>query len=68
MIMKVGKVPSPATGIPRGYYYAMIPITFLFTIFYGVVNILKEFIDIPQPVKGYKDDYELGMANAEGDA
>ncbi|WP_320121167.1 TRAP transporter small permease [uncultured Sphaerochaeta sp.] len=66
MIMKVGKVPSPATGIPRGYYYAMIPISFLFTIFYGVVNILKEFIDIPQPVKGYKDDYELGMTNAEG--
>ena len=66
MIMKVGKVPSPATGIPRGYYYAMIPISFLFTIFYGVVNILKEFIDIPQPVKGYKDDFELGMTNAEG--
>ena len=66
MIMKVGKVPSPATGIPRGYYYAMIPISFLFTIFYGVVNILKEFIDIPEPVKGYKDDYELGMTNAEG--
>ncbi|WP_319755943.1 TRAP transporter small permease [uncultured Sphaerochaeta sp.] len=66
MIMKVGKVPSPATGIPRGYYYAMIPISFLFTAFYGVVNILKEFIDIPEPVKGYKDDYELGMADAEG--
>lgn len=66
MIMKVGKVPSPATGIPRGYYYAMIPISFLFTTFYGVVNILKEFIDIPQPVKGYKDDYELGMTNTEG--
>lgn len=66
MIMKVGKVPSPATGIPRGYYYAMIPISFLFTTFYGVVNILKEFIDIPQPVKGYKDDYELGLTNAEG--
>lgn len=68
MIMKVGKVPSPATGIPRGYYYAMIPISFLFTTFYGVVNILKEFIDIPQPVKGYKDDYELGMTNTEGGA
>ncbi len=68
MIMKVGKVPSPATGIPRGYYYAMIPITFLLTIFYGVVNILKEFFDIPEPVKGYKDDYELGMIDAEGDA
>ncbi|MDC7229024.1 MAG: TRAP transporter small permease [Sphaerochaetaceae bacterium] len=66
MIMKVGKVPSPATGIPRGYYYAMIPISFLFTTFYGVVNILKEFIDIPQPVKGYKDDYELGMSDTEG--
>jgi len=66
MIMKVGKVPSPATGIPRGYYYAMIPISFLFTIFYAVVNILKEFIDIPEPVKGYKDDYELDLANAGG--
>jgi hypothetical protein len=44
----------------------MIPISFLFTIFYAVVNILKEFIDIPEPVKGYKDDYELGLTNAGG--
>ncbi len=67
MIMKVGKVPSPATGIPRGYYYAIIPISFLFTIFYGVLNILKEFIEIPEPEKGYKEDFELGFANAEGE-
>lgn len=68
MIMKVGKVPSPATAIPRGYYYAMIPISFVCTTFYGIVNILREFVDIPDPVKGYKDDFELGMSEAEGDA
>lgn len=67
MIMKVGNVPSPATGIPRGYYYAIIPISFLFTIFYGVVNILKEFVDIPEPEKWYKEDFELGFADTEGE-
>ncbi len=68
MIMKVGRVPSPATGILRGYYYAMIPISFVFTAFYGVVNILKEYMDIPEPTKGYKDDFELGISVIEGDA
>lgn len=67
MIAKVGKVPSPATGIKRGYYYAMIPISFVFTTFYGVLNILKQFIDIPEPQKGYKEDFELGFVDEEGE-
>ena len=67
MIDKVGKVPSPATGIIRGVYYAIMPISFVFTAFYAVVNILREFIELPDPVKGYKEDFELGFAELEGD-
>lgn len=61
MIQKVGRVPSPATGISRGWYYAIMPISFVFTIFYSVVNIIGQFIDIPEPDKGFEDDSELGF-------
>lgn len=67
MIQKVGKVPSPATGIRRGYYYCMMPISFICTAFYALVNILREFIVIPDPEKGYKEDFELGLSAIEGD-
>lgn len=63
IINKVGKVPSPATGIPKGVYYSIIPISFLITIFYSIVNILGEFIHIDEPVKGFLDDSEAGNQN-----
>ena len=68
MIQKVGKVTSPATGIARGYYYSLMPISFVITIFYAVVNILKLYIHIDEPIKGYKEDFELGLEVMEGDA
>ncbi|HKL60600.1 MAG TPA: TRAP transporter small permease [Sphaerochaeta sp.] len=68
MIQKVGGVVSPATGIARGYYYSLMPISFVFTIFYAIVNILKLYMHIDEPVKGYKEDFELGMEVMEGDA
>ncbi len=61
MISKVGRVTSPATGIMRGWYYAIIPTSFVFTIFYSVVDIVGQFIPIPAPVKGFEDDSELGF-------
>jgi TRAP-type C4-dicarboxylate transport system permease small subunit len=61
MIAKVGRVPSPATGIKRGWYYAIIPVSFLFTIFYAAVDIAGQFIVIPPPNKGFMDDSELGF-------
>ena len=61
MIAKVGKVPSPATVSKRGWYYAIIPISFVFTIFYSVVDIVGQFISIPSPNKGFEDDSELGF-------
>ena len=67
MIQKVGKVPSPATGIRRGYYYAIMPISFVCTAFYAFVNIVREFIVLPDPQKGYKEDFELGLLSTEGD-
>lgn len=68
MIQKVGKVPSVATSIPRGYYYSLMPISFVISIFYSVINILKLFIHIEDPVKGYQDDFELGLEVMEGEA
>ncbi|HPY11573.1 MAG TPA: TRAP transporter small permease [Sphaerochaeta sp.] len=61
MIAKVGKVPSPATGIKRGWYYAIIPVSFVFTIFYSVVDIVGQFISIPAPDKADMGDSELGF-------
>ena len=66
MIAKVGEVPSPATKIPRGYYYAIMPISFVITIFYALVNIAKHFVPIVDPIKGYKEDFELDQELSEG--
>ncbi len=68
IIQKVGNVPSPATGIPRGYYYSLMPISFVVSIFYAFSNILKLFIPIVEPVKGYKDDLDLLLDIEKGDA
>ena len=59
LMQKVGGVPSPATGIQRGVYYAMIPITFVLTMWYAVIGIIGQFIPITEPEKGYKDDLDL---------
>ena len=59
MIQKVGGVPSPATGIQRGVYYSMIPITSVLTIWYSLVGIVGQFMPIADPEKRYKDDLEL---------
>ena len=48
-IAKVGKVPSPATGIPNGLFYLIVPISFGFTIFYALVGVISEFIPIAPP-------------------
>ncbi len=48
-ISKVGKVPSPATGLPNGLFYFIMPISFSFTIFYAFVNIIAEYIPIDPP-------------------
>lgn len=49
-IKKVGKVPSPATGIPNGIFYLIVPVSFGLTILYAVADILAEFIQIDQPI------------------
>lgn len=66
IINKVGKVPSPATGIQKGIYYSIIPISFCITIFYSLVNMASEFFSIEKPHKGYKDDFELGDELVQG--
>jgi TRAP-type C4-dicarboxylate transport system permease small subunit len=48
-IARVGKVPSPATGISNGTFYTIVPISFGITIFYAIVQILSEFMPIDPP-------------------
>lgn len=66
MIQKVGKVPSPATGIIKGVYYSMVPISFLLTIFYAVIDSIGQFRPVVAPMKGYKDDDEIPMDSLDG--
>ena len=66
MIQKVGRVPSPATGIIKGVYYSMVPISFLLTIFYAVVDSIGQFKPVVAPMKGYKDDDELPVDSLGG--
>jgi len=49
-ISRVGKVPSPATGIPNGLFYIMVPLSLGFTVFYALVDILAEFMPIDPPL------------------
>jgi TRAP-type C4-dicarboxylate transport system permease small subunit len=48
-IARVGKVPSPATGITNGTFYTIVPISFGITIFYAIVQILSEFMLVDPP-------------------
>ncbi len=66
MIQKVGRVPSPATGIIKGVYYSMVPISFLLTIFYAIVDSIGQFKPVVAPMKGYKDDDELPVDSLGG--
>jgi len=59
-ISKVGKIPSPATGVPNGTFYLVVPISFAFTIFYAIINILAEFISIDPPTtKSRYEEYSV---------
>ncbi len=59
LMIKVGSTPSPATGIPRGVYYTMIPITSALTLWYCFVGVLAQYRDIDDPEKEYMDDFDL---------
>ncbi len=59
LMKKVGSTPSPATGIPRGAYYTMMPITFALTLWYCFVGVLSQYRHIEAPEKEYKDDLDL---------
>lgn len=67
MMQKVGGIPSAATGIKKGIYYSIMPISFTFAIFYCLTNILSLFIDIPEAKKGFQDDSELGFIQEKGE-
>lgn len=61
-IARVGAVPSPATGIPNGFFYTMVPISFGITIFYAAVRILAQFARIDPPSTTSKFDGEVDPA------
>lgn len=55
----VGSTVSPASGIRTGVFYAMVPVSFCLTIFYCIVDILNNFIDVEPANAGYFDDAKL---------
>lgn len=61
-IARVGAVPSPATGIPSGFFYTMVPISFGITIFYAAVQILAQFAQIDPPSAKSRFDGEVDPA------
>lgn len=61
-IARVGAVPSPATGIPNGSFYTMVPVSFGITIFYAAVRILSEFVPIDPPATKSRFDGEADPA------
>ncbi|MDA3955625.1 TRAP transporter small permease [Oceanispirochaeta sp.] len=53
-IDKVGDVRSPGMQVPTKYLYVMVPISSVLSIFYALVNILKDFMHIDKPEYGYE--------------
>ncbi|MGD1818252.1 MAG: TRAP transporter small permease [Pleomorphochaeta sp.] len=62
-ISMVGSTVSPASGIPMGIFYLMVPISFILTIFYCAIDILGHFIKIDPAISGYFDDADLPEEN-----
>lgn len=58
-IASVGSTPSPSSGIPFGYFYAIVPISSVISIFYAVINILSTFVPIQDAETGYFSDADL---------
>lgn len=58
-ISMVGSTVSPASGIPMGIYYLIVPISFSLTIFYCLIDIASKFINIETAKTGYFDDSEI---------
>jgi TRAP-type C4-dicarboxylate transport system permease small subunit len=58
-IMAVGSSVSPASGVMKGVYYTIVPISAALTIFYCVIDILGHFIPIAPSDAGYFNDDEL---------
>jgi TRAP-type C4-dicarboxylate transport system permease small subunit len=65
-ISKVGTIPSPATGIENGVFYAIVPISFGITIFYAVLHIVSEFVGIEPPVTKSRFDGDVETGDAGG--
>lgn len=55
-IYAVGSTISPNSGIPFGYFYSIVPISAILSIFYSCIDILSHFIHIEDAKTGYFDD------------
>lgn len=64
-IERVGRVPSPATGIESGFFYSIVPISFGIVIFYAAVHILSEFAAIDPPTTKSRFEGEPEIAGRD---
>lgn len=58
-IGKVGDLLSQNSHLPMKVYYIFIPITFILTVLYVIVDILGLFVKIDDPDSGYATDDKL---------
>ncbi len=58
-IGKVGDLLSQNSHLPMKVYYIFIPITFILTVLYVIVDILGLFVKIDAPDSGYATDDKL---------
>jgi len=64
-IVFVGSTVSPCSGIPFGFYYAIVPISSGISIFYALINIVSYFVPIEPADTGYFIDSELLKESAK---
>lgn len=64
-ISAVGNTVSPASGVQKGVYYIVVPVSSILAIFYAIIDILSHFIKIEPAVSGYFNDDKLPQVNGE---
>ncbi len=67
-IARIGGTNSLSLQIPCGYYYFMVPLSIALVVFYSILDIVAQFVPVPEADKGYVADAELADFDSVGAA